>query len=55
MNGNGNLVRILGTLKAERDESGSTSYLVLDAAPRSEVSGWAPPGQTVPSSLAHHR
>lgn len=55
MNGNGTLVRILGTLRAERDESGSTSYLVLDAAPRSEVSGWMPPGQPVPSSLAHHR
>jgi hypothetical protein len=54
MNGNGTLVRILGTLTAVRDESGSTSYLVLDAAPRSEVSGWVPPGQTVPNSLAHH-
>jgi hypothetical protein len=52
MSGNGNLVRILGTLRAERADDGSTAYLVLDAAPRSEVSGWMPPGQAVPSSFA---
>lgn len=53
MNGNGTLVRIIGTLRAERDESGSTLHLVLDAAPRSEVLGWVPPGQTVTSSVTH--
>jgi PAS fold len=54
MSGNGTLVRVLGTLRAERDGDGTTSHLVLDAAPRSDVKGWVPPGQAVPSSLAHH-
>jgi PAS domain-containing protein len=39
MSGNGELVRVVGTISAERDDSGHVVRLVLDASPRATVSG----------------
>jgi hypothetical protein len=37
MSGTGDLVRVLGTMRVERDETGSARRLVLDAEPLSAV------------------